>query len=327
MRSIVPNSHPIDAATPHLALHTVQYRSLVGNRVAVSVAVGLAVGVVSWRATQQPGFLGQDFASWWLAARALLDGQNPYTSIVVNKSLPGFLYPLPAALLAVPFAWLPVSVAGPIFAALSCALLAFATTRRASWPLLGFLGAAMYLSVYAAQFSPLLTLGFIWPGAMWLGALKPNIGLAMLAYRPSVPGTAAMCVVALLSLVVSPTWPVAWLAALRSSSYHYAPILAPGGFLLLLAGFKWRRPEARLLLAMAILPTSPLVYETVPLLFTVPSNRREAMLLTLAGTVAYAIMLPLAGNTDALMDRGRWVILWCCYLPALVMVLRRRNVA
>jgi hypothetical protein len=100
-----------------------------------------------------------------------------------------------------------------------------------------------------------------------------------------------------------------------------------GGPLVLLALLKWRRPEARLLAAMACVPHTLLPYETLPL-FLVPQTWLEACVL-LAGTtlavILHGVGAPYASATEWVAASGVWTI-WCVYLPCLVMVLRRPNV-
>jgi hypothetical protein len=185
-----------------------------------------------------------------------------------------------------------------------------------------FASASMYVVIHG-QFAALLTTGFVSAGAMWVGALKPNIGLAMLAYRPSVRGAAHMLLFAALTLVLLPSWPLEWVRTVQGSRFHYAPFLAPGGLVLLASLLRWRRPEARLLAAMAVLPSSPIVYEVLPL-FVVTRTPREMAVLITATWIEYWIVLPLGGpgQIDAFMARGRIAIL-ICYAPVLVMVLMR----
>jgi hypothetical protein len=221
---------------------------------------------------------------------------------------------------------MPVTVAGPLFVALSCGVLAFALTTISWRPLLVFMSGAMFLAVFAAQFTPLLLLGFLWPGAMWVGALKPNIALVMLAWCPAMKGLALMAIVGAIALISMPSWPMEWFKAALASTRHFAPVLGPGGPLMLLALIRWRRPEARLLTAMAVLPSSPLVYEALPL-FMIARTRIERCVLAVGSSLGYLLMV---GFTDAqwssYLARGRWVVVWLCYLPALAIVLRRPNV-
>src|SRR5947207_14827657 len=64
-------------------------------RALVGLAIGILCGTISFAATLLPGFRNQDFHSWWLAARAILEGKDPYVTIWAGARR-GFVYPLPA---------------------------------------------------------------------------------------------------------------------------------------------------------------------------------------------------------------------------------------
>jgi len=112
------------------------------------------------------------------------------------------------------------------------------------------------------------------------------------------------------------------------------PLLLPGGFLLALALLRWRRPEARLFLALVAVPQTVGLYELVPLA-VVPSDRRESLVVAVAWMGAYLIRvafnpLPLIGYTHILPTYTPprwWAILLLGYVPILVLILRRPNVA
>ena len=103
-------------------------------------------------------------------------------------------------------------------------------------------------------------------------------------------------------------------------THALAPVTLPGGALVLLAGLRWRRPEARLLLAMACLPHTVAFYEAVPL-FLVPQRWTEACGLWASTLIAY-LLARHAGTYIA----GAHLIVWLGYLPAVAMVLLRPNV-
>jgi hypothetical protein len=68
---------------------------------------------------------------------------------------------------------------------------------------------------------------------------------------------------------------------------HFAPlILRPGGFVMLLALLRYRDPDARLLLGLALVPQTGLAYEALPAL-TVARTRAEAAFLALMTHVAF----------------------------------------
>jgi hypothetical protein len=95
---------------------------------------------------------------------------------------------------------------------------------------------------------------------------------------------------------------------------------------MLLAALRWRRPEARWLLLLSVVPQSPNFYDQL-LLAAVCLTRRESMVLAASTVVLFFYM---AANTPQ-PDYLKWGdligngTLWICYFPALVMVLRRPN--
>jgi hypothetical protein len=177
----------------------------------------------------------------------------------------------------------------------------------------------------------LLTAGLLAPSLSAVGAIKPNIGIGILAYRPTWRAAAAMLAFAVLGLLVMPDWPKQWLATFdgrpitSGTIIHYAPIRTPGGFLALLALVRWRRPEARLLAAMAFVPQSPFVYEVLPL-FAVARTRFEAYALVIGTDVAlaYNALAPKKDMVEFFHNSGIAVFV-CVYLVALVLILKRAN--
>jgi len=156
---------------------------------------------------------------------------------------------------------------------------------------------------------------------------KPSIGLALMAGYPRRPALIGAAALGGLSLLVWPGWPAAWLPGL-DDGVHRIPIAQPGGILLLLVLLRWRRPEARLLGALACLPQSLTLYETGPLCL-IPASRGEAYLLTALSQLA-AILMAMQRTDLPLIEiqSHQWpILLLGVYLPALVMVLRRPNEA
>src|SRR6476469_6395118 len=74
-------------------------------RITIAAALGLFAAAISWIGTHRTGFGVPDFHWWWVGARALLDGQNPYTAVprIIGPEYRLF-HPLPAVLVTVPFA-------------------------------------------------------------------------------------------------------------------------------------------------------------------------------------------------------------------------------
>jgi hypothetical protein len=304
---------------------SVTRRSL-ASRAVVAAAIGLAAGLASWAITEKPGYRSADFAAWYLAAQALAAGGDPFAATAAEFRS-GLLYPMPAALVTVPFTALEVRHAGPVFVALTTGILAFVLTRRAWWPLVCLASGAFLGAVAIQQWSMLLLAGAVagWP---WLVAIKPNMGLAIAAAHPGRWRqllVAAALLVGTLALV--PDWPWRWIETTRATDMHYALWHTGAGLIVLLAWLRWRRPEARLLGTLALVPISPLPYDLL-MLFAIPRSRAEALALcvTTTGAFWYVLRLMEHGTREAVFAGAGWAALVGGYVPALVMVLRRPNV-
>jgi len=193
-----------------------------------------------------------------------------------------------------------------------------------------FLSMPFLIAAHQAQWSPILAAGFCLPAAAWVFAAKPTIGLALLASTGSVRtfGIAVLggITLFLISLLFVPTWPIEWLQNVRGQTHMIAPVLRPGGFLALAALLRWRRPEARLIAALACVPQTIAWYDLV-LLFLVASTLRESLILaiTTSAPIAYEAMFGLADGTFDLYPRSSLVLMAVAYLPAILIVLRRPN--
>lgn len=180
------------------------------------------------------------------------------------------------------------------------------------------------------QWSPLLTAAAVMPSLAFLLALKPTVGAAVVAasltwrvtWRAALGGV--VCAVVAFALV--PGWVGEWRAAL-TGAFHFQTLIArPAGVLLLLALLRWRRFDARLVLALACVPQTPVIYEALPL-FLVPESRREMLVLLLCSglelVVQQAMMRGLDGPASA--HASGTALLVVMYFPCLIMVLRRPN--
>lgn len=316
-RGDVPNApEATDAETPPTRV----------ARTAIAIGLGLFAAAISWFGTHRAGFGVPDFHWWWVGARALLDGQNPYEAVprIIGPEFRLF-HPLPAVIVTLPFAVLRPDVALSLFSALSTAILAFVVTRRSYAQLPLFLSASFAHAAVMGQWSLLLTAALFAPALAFLGAVKPNVGLGIVGSSLSWRAAAGMVLFAVASLVVMPSWPRDWLAQLPNSPYHFSPLRTPVGFLTLLALLRWRRPEARLLAVLGVVPQSPFVYEALPL-FLIPRTRFQTYALVIGSDVALAVYVLTRG-----MEQSRffWIngvaVVLAMYLPALIMVLRRPN--
>jgi hypothetical protein len=199
-----------------------------------------------------------------------------------------------------------------------------------------FASMAFVHCIVLVQWTPLLMAATLAPALGGLLVAKPNLGLALGAARLSDPRglsrrallTALVVALALVvaSFVVLPTWPADWRAAISTGDHFTAPVLRRGGPVLLLAALRWRRPEARLLLALACTPQTPIVVEGLPL-FLVAQTSRQSLWLAVLTYVAYlACGLTWDGHTNASYFRQAGIAsVVFLYAPCVLMVLRRSN--
>lgn len=292
---------------------------------AIAFAIGAWGAFIAWFAlSTAPEHLAKDFSWPWRAARALLDGHNPYAVIRPTGAYPfnaGLFYPLPAVLAALPFAPLNPAVAGASFVGISSALLAFglARTRAGMARLPLFVSAPFCMAALLAQWAPLMMAGAVLPALQFLGAAKPNVALACFAYRPTVRGVVMGAIFVALSLAVLPSWPMDWRAALAEAPRYRAPVMYMGGPILLLALFKWRRPEARTFIAMSVMPQLTLFYDQLPL-WLVPTTAWRSFGLSVLSWIAWAQWYPSREIPTHVAIARPWIFA-LIYLPALLLVL------
>ena len=303
------------------------------QRSAFAALVGaVSATYVFYYARANPGFVS-DFDQVWAGAAALWKGENPYLAVGPGRPFHWhwpLYYPMPALILAAPLGLLPVVAARMLFAGFSAALLAFAITRDgfARWPL--FISIPFMVNVELVQWSNLLAAAMLIPVLGGIAAAKPNIGLAMVAHADRARSLWTMAigaaVLVIASFAVLPDWLGFWMQN-ASSAPHISPLLSrPGGSLLLAALARWRRPEARLLVALACTPLTPTFYDPI-LLYLVTRTFREALVLTVGTFVVFFVVVFSAPIRTA----AQWgeivstASIWVVYLPCLIMVLRRPN--
>jgi hypothetical protein len=232
--------------------------------------------------------------------------------------------------MAVPFAALPVLWARIAFSTLSGTLLGWALGPRVRthWPIL--LSAAYIISTSRTQWAPLLLAATWIPALSFVVTAKPNVGLAALAgqRRNGIVAAAISCVlIVIASFIVAPDWVSSWREAISSAPHIQAAItVLPVGPLLALAALRWKRPEARLFLALVAVPHTPSVYDLL-LLFFVCRTARETMILALLTQAAYwgIVMFGSFNTFDAYAEGLGRTIIYVVYLPVLVSILSRPN--
>jgi hypothetical protein len=287
------------------------------------LASGVA-GLVCWIAYLIPPPSTSDFEPVWVGARAVLDGADPYALVRTTGTRYPLYYPFPAILVNLPLGFLPFPLARAFWAALGAAVFVIAALRYRRGLLPALLSASFLNAVIQGQWSPLLTAAAVLPALSWIWIAKPSVGLAFFVGYPNRRAVLGGVLLVCAAFIVLPTWPLRWLEALRETN-HVAPIVRPGGFLLLLSLIRWRVPEGRLLAALACVPQTIGLYEALPL-FLIPKNRWHGYVLAALSYVAafiQALAVPRLPDTAwEAMNAARWpYIFGLLYLPALVMLL------
>jgi len=299
------------------------------QRVLLTVALAMAAATYTL-AHRWPDFgRASDLLQVRMGAMGWLQGLDPYRVVRESGAWPyPLLYPLPALMAVSPLALVPAWLAEAVFVFAGTALLAWGLTRDRLFPpaLVVFMSAPFLYAVALSQWSPLLTGAALVPWAGWLLVCKPTISLALFAAFPRMSAAAGVAILVATSVILWPGWVHEWWLALADAPNAIAPLTLPGGPLLLLALFKWKRPEARLLAALACVPHTTLAYEAVPL-FLVPRSWNEAWILwagTFVAFIGHELTGPYASQFAWVRASGIWLVA-CAYFPCLVMVLRRRN--
>lgn len=228
-----------------------------------------------------------------------------------------------------PFAWLTEKAASIAFIWVSSALLAFGVVRKGWARLPLFLSVSFVIAARAAELSPLLAAGLCLPAVTTVFAAKPNLGLALLAasvrIRPVAYAAVGGIVLLVASLVIAPWWPTVWLPIVMSTAQHSFPIAQHGGFLVLLALLRWRRSDARLIVALACIPQTLYWYEGLYLLL-IPATFRQSLLLSLISSTGFLVERTMVGwRPNEPYEHIGLLLIAFLYLPATVLVLRRPN--
>ncbi len=185
-----------------------------------SAAVGIASGTLSSAFLHRNHIGGADFEWAQHAARLLFAGDSPYANTPVG-TIP---YPLPAALLALPFTPFPPELAASLFFGISSALLAFGLVRQSPERLFIFLAYPYWAALITAQWTPLIMTAAFFAPAFALLVVKPHIAIPVAFTHASRNGVIAATVLLTASLVLRPRWPLEWLP-LIAGYQHFFPLL------------------------------------------------------------------------------------------------------
>lgn len=238
--------------------------------------------------------------------------------------LDAFFYPAPALLVNWPLHQLSLPIAAAVFMGAGSGLLAWRLSENGFWRLWVLGTPSFVMAVALGQWSPLIVLGAVLPGAAFLLACKPTIGLACFVYNPSWRAMFGVVAITMISIALLPGWPADWLANLRFVEQHPSPIFTPFGWLLGLALLRWRQPEARLLLAMALVPQLMFFADQLPL-GLVGRTRREIVGQAICGVAAFTAWWAMVAPGDLYVQEAQPFVLAGLFMPALVVVLLRPN--
>jgi hypothetical protein len=290
--------------------------------IAAAVLGGWGAFIAYFSMASHPQHLAKDFSYPWRAARALLDGHNPYEVMRAVGEYPfnsGLLYPLPAALVATPLSQIRPEIAGAIFVGLSSALLGWAILRDCPYRLPLFLSAPFVQAAILGQWSPLLTAAALMPTLQFLAAAKPTVGLAAWLYQPSRRGIVGGLLLAAIAFLVLPSWLGDWLQVTGSTNKYRGPATTLLGSFLLLGLLRWRRREGRLFVAMSLIPQLPVFYDSL-ILWLVPSTLWRSLALSAASWVGYLAWYPDRASPLQNEIAFPWLV-FTIYAPALILLL------
>lgn len=292
------------------------------------IAAAVAIGVASFAFTVIGLSHGiSDYRFWWKATRLWLGGVDPYqfSADVPMWALDDRLfYPLPALILTIPVAWLPMWLAGGLTLGVAGGVLAFLLSREGWGRFWIFATPSYIMALVVGQWSPLLMIAALSGSAGVFAAAKPTIGAAVLAYKPSWRPIAAALLLTIGSVILMPSWPRSWLHNLQFVIKHPAPIATLGGCWLVLAILRWRRPEGRLLFAMACVPQLLFFADQLPL-YLATSNRRDTGVVTFIALMSFLAWFAAFYSRVNYVEEAAPFVLGAVYLPLLVLVLRRPN--
>jgi len=240
----------------------------------------------------------------------MLARQNPYDTPLEQ-------YPLPAAFFALPFLHLSPEIAAGIFYGISSSLLALGLTRRDAVKLKIFLAYPYWAGLLTAQWSTIIAASSFFPFLLPVTMAKPQVGLPVFLTRMSRRGVLACVVLAGISLIVMPRWPLLWLGQMGYYQ-HYFPLLVFPGPLLLLALLRYRDRDAWLLLFASLLPQR--WFFDAFTLWLIPKKRWEIILT--AGFSWSAGIWRWFHQPTSFTEVGEAAVLFL-YLPMLLVVLSR----
>jgi hypothetical protein len=281
-------------------------------RIVISAAIGGASGAFCWFLMKHFSQDAADFRWALHLAQRLLARQNPYDTPLEQ-------YPLTAAFFALPLVRLPPEVAAAVFWGVSSFLLAFGLTRHGYTGLLIFLAYPYWAGILTVQWSVIVAASAFFPLLLPATMAKPQIGLPVFLTHITRRGLIGCGVLAAVSLVVLPSWPLLWFHQLKAYEY-FIPLFVLPGPLLALTLLRFRDRDARLLLLAALVPQRWFFDSLI--LWLIPKSRRE---------IVWTVFFSWGAGIwrwnqvpHSFTQVGRWTVAFF-YLPMLAVVLWRKK--
>jgi hypothetical protein len=288
-------------------------RPIASRNLAVSAIIGILSASLCWTFLHHFNLGGADFNWAHRAARALVSGENPYAN-----TPPGTIpYPLPAAIVALPFAPFPPEVAAALFFGISSGLLALGLSRENPDRLLIFLAYPYWAALVTAQWTPLIMCSAFFPVALAFCLTKPQIGAPVALTHLSGSGVAGAALLLFVSFALRPRWPLEWIPQIYGYQ-HFVPLLVVPGPILALALWRWRDRDALLLLLVCVLPQR-WFYDSL-ILWLIPKTRKGIL-----ATVASSWVVGIWRWYHAPHTMGQ-IGMWCVvgfHIPMLIVILTR----
>ena len=289
-----------------------------GRDAGLACGLGLLWGGICFGIVSAFHIGAADFTHALGMARDILAGRNPYTHTPGPYWIP---YPLPAAFLGIPVAWLKDSLAAGVFIGVSTALLCWGILRSGERWRLGMLFSWPFIyAVIFAQWSPLLCAIWFFPLLSPLILCKPNIAFPLVATARFRWLTVAIGVgVLALSLAIRPGWPLEWFRQTSQYQGLRPPILSlPFGPLILASLACWRDRRAWLILSLAITPQR-VFYDQLPLLL-VAQSERQMFPLVCSSWLSFVVLWLSPNMAEMPGGWQMWVVVGH-YLPAVGVLL------
>lgn len=300
------------------------------RRIIIAVFIGCIAGIFSANMPKTVVFNNVQVGDIWypiLGLKNFLSGQSAYGKLFYNGDLPAVTYPFTAMMALYPFSFFPLHLIAPIFCAVISSIFAYALMFDGTlWRLWILLSVPFFSALHSVQFVPLMAAAILLPGLLPVSAIKPQLGIVLLAAGKWSRNTIlATILFSASSLIIYPTWPLEWLKNGNLSHYDfYIPAFHGIGCILLLSCFKLREKNARMLFFLSLIPQR-LWYDQL-MLFLIPDTRRQLNILLVGSwfSLLFSLLNAGPGWTSGTQDSASWTyVITLQYFPALVIVYKK----